>query len=235
MLDLGARESSRFWLRRIDQEIAGEPVIKDVCEVCNNGPLSTLDAYICSLFDRHCARILTRGETVTFDYDYHLLKRWLLKMSYNSARMHEAMDLIVYPPLLPYILKGQEQLGRSVRLFLQLCYPGKVSPRDREQYLGGGDEPEIWEPRLNRVGHAYVTISGKSKLLRIVHLQSYIFYLAFFEPGSGTTASKEFVSAFTGHSPGTIELLASRGTVKLPCEGLDAWTAFKGSRENKLV
>ncbi|RWP67751.1 hypothetical protein [Mesorhizobium sp.] len=235
MLDLGPREDSRFWLRRIDQEIIGEPVIKDVCASCNNGPLSTLDAYICQLFDRHCARILTRGEIVTFSYDYHRLKRWLLKMSYNSARMHGAMDLMVYPPLLPYIVDGQEPLGRSVRLFLQLSYPGKVSSRDRELYLEGGDEPEIWEPKLNRVGHAYITILGKSKLLRIVHLQSFIFYLAFFEPGSGASTTKEFISAFTAHSPGTIELLASRSDVTLACEGLDAWDAFKGSRENKLV
>ncbi len=70
MLALGSSEASRFWLRKIDQEIKSEPVIKDVCVGCNNGPLSLLDAYAVHMFDQHCAKILQKSETVTFDYDY---------------------------------------------------------------------------------------------------------------------------------------------------------------------
>jgi hypothetical protein len=70
MLALGSSEASRFWLRKIDQEIKSEPVIKDVCVGCNNGPLSLLDAHAVHMFDQHCAKILQKGETVTFDYDY---------------------------------------------------------------------------------------------------------------------------------------------------------------------
>jgi hypothetical protein len=61
-----------------------------------------------------------------FDYDYHRLKRWLLKMSFNSARIHAAKDEFVFPPLLPYILGKSESLGRSVQLYVQLSYPGEI-------------------------------------------------------------------------------------------------------------
>jgi hypothetical protein len=149
--------------------------------------------------------------------------------------MHQANDLMVYPPLLPYIVEGRNALGRSVRLFLQLSYPGKVSSRDRETYFEGADEPEIWEPTLSRVGQAYITILGKNKLLRLVGLQSFIFYLAFFEPGSGARKATEFIRDFTAHSPGTIELLASSRSVTLACEGQDAWESFKGSRDNRFA
>jgi hypothetical protein len=40
-----------FWLRRANVEIEGEPKLRDVCQACNNGVLSRLDAYICELFD----------------------------------------------------------------------------------------------------------------------------------------------------------------------------------------
>jgi 5-methylcytosine-specific restriction endonuclease McrA len=36
----------RFWLRRANAEIEGEPKLRDVCQACNNGVLSQLDAYI---------------------------------------------------------------------------------------------------------------------------------------------------------------------------------------------
>jgi hypothetical protein len=156
-------------------------------------------------------------------------------MSYNSARLHRSKVLHAYPPLLPYILDGHQIMGRTVRLYLQLSYPGVVSPSDHNLYFEGGKEPKVWEPTLNRVGLVWLTLEGKNKLLRIIHLQSYTFYLAFTEPGSGASAAKEFSAAFTRHSPGTVELLASRPKITLSCTGLDAWRAFKDSRQNSLV
>jgi hypothetical protein len=52
--------------------------------------LSQLDGYICALFDRYFIYLCQRHATVRFEYDYHRLKRWLLKMSFNSARVHES-------------------------------------------------------------------------------------------------------------------------------------------------
>jgi hypothetical protein len=164
-----------FWLRRIDREVQGEPTLRDVCDLCNNGVLSDLDAYVCRLFDRYFVRILQRYERVNFEYDYHLLKRWLLKMSYNSARIHNSIDLF--------------------------AYPGKLPP-DR---LGGADlvdAPSTWEPQDNRCGHMYFNVAGVGqKVLRAVHLRSYSFFLAFFEPGGKSATLKHFTETFLSIVP----------------------------------
>ncbi len=119
-----------FWLRRANAEIESEPKLRDVCQGCNNGVLSQLDAYVCELFDRSFIHIHQRHAIVRFEYDYHRLKRWLLKMSFNSARVHTSMDLFVYQDLLPYIHGQSLSAGQSVQLYVQLSYPGKVPPEN---------------------------------------------------------------------------------------------------------
>jgi hypothetical protein len=119
-----AREdkSSVFWLAKINKVIPNEPTVRDVCANCNNGILSALDGYICELFDRSFVTILKRYERLEFEYDYHRLKRCLLKICYNSARIH----------------------GRSVQLFCQLAYPAEVP----DEFLEPMDErPARHSPR----------------------------------------------------------------------------------------
>lgn len=62
-------------------------IIRDVCKVCNGGVLSSLDRYICTLFDTQLSRVIEEGEEATLTYDWDLLTRWLLKVSFNSARV----------------------------------------------------------------------------------------------------------------------------------------------------
>lgn len=71
---------------RANKTFAGDLVIADVCAVCNSGPLSTLDSHACELYDRRFAKRVESSAVVPFTYDYGLLMRWLLKISYNSAR-----------------------------------------------------------------------------------------------------------------------------------------------------
>lgn len=66
----------------------GDAVIKDVCRGCNSGPLSILDAYAVDLFDKYFAHSVRRGQTVTVNYDFDMLARWLLKVSFNHARTY---------------------------------------------------------------------------------------------------------------------------------------------------
>lgn len=226
---------SLFWLRRVDAEIQGEPKIRDVCRTCNNGPLSELDSYICTLFDRYFIRILQRNEKVKFEYDYHRLKRWLLKMSFNSARMHSSLDLFVYPSLLTYMCGSSDSAGRSVHIYLQLSYPGLVPP-ERLKDPDCQDAPALWEPQDNRVGLVHFEAPGIGrKILRAVHLRSYSFFLAFFEPGTSMAAASVFTREFLARMPGTILLVASRKQLDLVCDGADAWHSYDGARENKFV
>lgn len=72
--------------RRANRTFNGDLVISDVCANCNNGPLSRLDEHACELYDRRFGKRVEAGEVLAFTYDYGLLMRWLLKVSYNSAR-----------------------------------------------------------------------------------------------------------------------------------------------------
>src|SRR5215204_5899869 len=84
LIEASKEKQNRFWLAKIKKEIESEPTIRDVCTECNNHTLSHLDQYICRMFDQVFVRTMERNENITFEYDYHRLKRWLLKMCFNS-------------------------------------------------------------------------------------------------------------------------------------------------------
>lgn len=215
--------------------MSGEPTLRDVCQACNNGVLSQLDAYICELFDRYFIQIHQRGDAVRFEYDYHRLKRWLVKMSFNAARVHASMDIFVYPNLLPYIHGQSLSAGRSVQLYAQLSYPGAIPPENlRQPELAGA--PLVWEPQDNRVGLLAFSAQGVGrKVLRAVHLRSYSFFLAFFDPQEKRSTLSDFSKTFLERMSATVLLSASRNYFDLVCDGMDAWQSFYGSRENSFI
>lgn len=75
-----------------DKVLPAEHVIKDVCGECNNGSLSTLDDYAKSLHHRYFSKGYQTIKKETFKYDFEKLTKWLLKVSYNSARTSRAPD-----------------------------------------------------------------------------------------------------------------------------------------------
>jgi len=66
--------------------IGAELVIADVCAVCNNKKLSPLDAYFCFLFDKYFQYFHESQSDFQFEYDYDMLLRSLLKITYNTSR-----------------------------------------------------------------------------------------------------------------------------------------------------
>lgn len=83
-------DDSGFMDRVKGKIVKTELVIRDVCGGCNNGPLSDLDAYGKELFFSHFIRYVFKDSHASFDYHYEKLVRWLLKISYNSARAHDS-------------------------------------------------------------------------------------------------------------------------------------------------
>jgi hypothetical protein len=235
LVKAGEHSKNFFWLARLRKDIPNEPQIRDVCAGCNNGVLSELDAYICEFFDRVLVRIPQFDDRVPFEYDYHLLKRWLLKLSFNSARIHNARDLFALEAVLAYIRGKDISLGRSVQLFVQLSYP-EVVPEEDLRDGAPVPRPVIWEPTMHRAGHMYFRVpTVGAKLLRTVHLRAFGFFLAFFEPGERRNVMYDFEHAFTQRMRSTIRLRPGQGRVQLRCNGVGAWESYRGSRENRLV
>lgn len=210
----------KFWIARLDKALSNEPTIRDVCAACNNGVLSSLDNYICHAFDRDFAFIRERGEEVKLGYDYHMLKRWLLKMSYNSARMSNS-DVALFQPLLPYIMGQNLSIGRSVKLFLDMTYPS-VLPEEKTQ----NGMPMIVRPAINRVGFVGYNTPIGMKIVRAVHLRSFSFLLAFLPPTAKAASMQAFVVEFLASRPAARELRASLSQVSLHCDGIDCWTSI---------
>ena len=148
--------------------------------------------------------------------------------------MHSSIDSIAYPPILPYINGHSDSVGRSVHLYLQLSYPGRIPP-DRMADPNLQSAPAIWEPQDNRVGLVWFDVPGVGrKLLRVVHLRSYSFFLAFFKLNEKAAVAAQFAKEFQSHMPATKLLLASRRYVDLVCDGADAWFSIDGARENAI-
>jgi len=79
-------------------------VIKDVCSKCNNEPLSELDSYAKSLHQRYFNKDYQSIKNGIFEYDFEKLSKWLLKVSYNSARAAGSPDAGLLSLYAPYII-----------------------------------------------------------------------------------------------------------------------------------
>jgi hypothetical protein len=224
-----------FWSRKLDKTIPAEPTIKDVCEHCNNVVLSDLDAYICTLYDKYFGRVLEKGEKVTFKFHFDSLARWLLKLSYNSARTESSFDALVFEPLTNFILNQQDPPADYFRVFVQLQYPGHVPKSDRDVF-NSADFPPVFYPAVFRAGHmVFALTNGSRKILRAIHLCSYTFLLAFFEPEKTGETPGQFTEIFLHLNKRTKLLTRNLNRVKLICGEEDAWESIKAARGNSVV
>jgi hypothetical protein len=141
----------------------------------------------------------------------------------------------VYPPLMPYVRGYSDGIGRSVQVFVELSYPSPIPPehfKDEEQDAIS----EVFVPLDHRVGHVWFEAQGVGrKLLRAVHLRSYSFFLAFYDPSATQEEPRKFEREFLIRRPAAAILRASRASVRLVCNGMNAWESFYGSQENTFV
>jgi len=144
---------------------------RDVCGPCNHGPLSKLDGYVRTLYDRYIRHWVVEGQEVELEYDYGKLLRWLMKLSYNSART----------------------TGRDARMLAKhrsvLIEPNPVSPIFAVAWVGTIMPAHVLDPgasRFRRVNPAGarcgpIVIPGYEGLpdvfTRAVLINSYVFTL----------------------------------------------------------
>jgi len=220
-----------YWTVKLNKQVDGDLTIRDVCATCNNTYLSELDKYVIDLFDSQLHRFLERDEEIVLEYDHHQLKRWLLKMSFNSARANDSSDVGHYSPFIPYIMGQSEASGRSVLLYAQLTYPGNVPTE-----LVSANVPPVYYPTTNRVGFFWFTPPRTGhKLMRAIHIHSYTFFLALFEPNESRAALDAFDRVFREHMMAAVHLRASLKKVHLKCNGADAWESISEGYGNSLL
>ena len=120
-------ESETFRARAPITHVRGDLVVKDVCVAYNSGPLAALDGYGKELYGRYFDTAVHHGESVNFAFDGARLFRWLLKLSYNSARAQDA-DVGILSGYRDVILGGSPIPRLKVRCWLHLVAPSRLLP-----------------------------------------------------------------------------------------------------------
>jgi hypothetical protein len=148
----------------------GEAIIKDVCSECNNKNLSPLDDYLSQLYDSFFHKILSPGEAANFEFDYPLLLRALLKISYNSTRASDnEKSKILHAKFANFIVKGGH--ARKIMLRLQIVTSSRaINLTDQSEH--------ILAPELMRCG--IVNYDGPLAhrfCVRMIAINSFWFYL----------------------------------------------------------
>jgi len=110
----------------------GQRVIRDVCSTCNNESLGSLDGYGHRYFRANkLDQAFTEEKVAEVHYDYDLLLRWVLKISYNSFRTVDFPD-DPFASLIPYILTGKNRpKSKFVKLMIELIRSHKLTDEER--------------------------------------------------------------------------------------------------------
>lgn len=103
----------------VDNIFIADLTISDVCRKCNNGVLSFLDSYGKSLSENYFINHVV--DKITFDYNFNLLLRWLLKITYNGSRAFKT-SYSEFKPYINYIL-GDSSVYPKTLLFGGLIKP----------------------------------------------------------------------------------------------------------------
>lgn len=118
------------WNGAAQRLISAEAKIKDVCWKCNNGVLASLDAYGKSFMKDNgllTNRYLKKECNLVYNYD--LLARWLMKVSFNSARSMK-MHAEFFEPFKDYILTGLKP-DYKFDLYASLLKPVEISTLEK--------------------------------------------------------------------------------------------------------
>lgn len=174
------------WNDKANKLIGGEQAIKDVCGNCNNVILGNLDKHAKYIFEKSGAFSQNNlASKVTLNYCYNKFLRWILKVSYNSARASNNNESIFH------------------------CYKGLIlGTHDNDELLvlcGGIYKPfELNEglsnPFLFRI--AYPTELNDNFSVRLIVVGSFAFHLLIFEPDISKdmreSKVREYLKTFNG-------------------------------------
>lgn len=172
-------DTETFSTRAPLTQTKGDLVVKDVCGKCNNGALSSLDGYGKQLYESHFAALLYAGEGATFDFDGTRLIRWLLKLSYNSARAQNADTRV----LREYrkVALGEEPIPDRIRCWIHLLsvsYLDEATVSTRPATRDEAAKDEIFEPLWFRIGQFRLpTFPAIFLVQRTVIINSFAFTL----------------------------------------------------------
>jgi hypothetical protein len=168
---------------------ASDLVISDVCADCNNKKLSVLDSYLCKLFDKYFNLYIENEKEFIFEYDYELLLRTLLKITYNSSRTVKRTEND-FSKFAGFILEGGKSYENIV-IKLDIVLPSVI------------DGVALY-PKSARCGFLDVGLTSDNFLLRMVSINSFYFYVLISKNEVIPDSSVDEFQKIFNRIPGTI-------------------------------
>lgn len=151
-------------------------VVRDVCKDCNGGPLSDLDAYAKQFYSAFLSMPVFGGSTPTIRYDFQRLAKWLLKVAFNSARVH-ATDLEILGAYTKFMI-DDGPLPASLRVYVSSVAPSVASADGAPSIASSGGHQRIHYPEWFRVGVFRVpAFDSIDWAYRHVSINAYCFHL----------------------------------------------------------
>jgi len=207
------RSYSLRYVGRVHRIVNTDLTVRDVCRDCNNGPLSLLDAYLCKLYDDYLIHEVQEGQSIVFRYDFNLLVKALLKISYNSARTTDvdATTLRRYAPVL--LSQSASPVGTFV----------KVATIHTSRVLDDRGNRKVIPARAFRTGPIVIANRNRRGLAaRIVQIDGYRFYVITTEDVLDRQAAVRYLASERG------TWLSRDGEIVIHEPTLSALAAFDG-------
>lgn len=138
------------WNERAGKILRNEAQIKDTCANCNNRLLGNLDAHASKMLQN--SGVFTPNflsDFATLEYDYSLLERWLLKVSFNSARACNNAPNI-FQKHVPYML-GKQKRSQDIFVFAGIHKPVKLTEQQMLKYQVPFDSNGLSNPFFVRI------------------------------------------------------------------------------------
>lgn len=200
---IGLDDSSRYLDKSPQKFIKADVVIKDVCAECNNTILGALDAYAKGLYDKYFSKLVNKNELTNFNYEYDLFVRWLLKICFNSARIHNS-DVDILSKYKDYIL-GKSKAPGTLSIFVHLVGPSL------DEDSGTMDYPEGWRVSQVRLPTRRVT----NCVYRCIFINSYCFTIFVLDPSENADKIREIELEFSQFPYNAQKLLESTSALSL--------------------
>ncbi|MGQ6048132.1 hypothetical protein ACUNHQ_01630 [Serratia sp. IR-2025] len=175
-----------------DYHFKSDPVIGDVCAECNNGVLSQLDAHFVTSFKNQMLTPLNSGDEITYEYEYDLLLRELLKISYNSARASKGgyYARATLEKYIPYITTGRKKVDGVILSLLIVTSANMINEET-------GKHEKLLEPHLLRsTSISGLNLNDNNYIVRMIAFNSFWFFLLIPKRPVTSKIKKEFWDEF---------------------------------------
>lgn len=210
-------------------------VIRDVCKNCNNVILSALDGYGKRMFEKYFQHPIFANQKTTFQYSFQKLSKWLLKISYNSARANKS-DENILAHFRGYLI-SEENIPDELLFYVSTVAPS-VKINEFETAPATKSDKDLIFSEIFRVSvTSFKDLSGLYWSFRVITIHSYRFFMAIPDVELVSNLKKEsskIESVLLSHDRGW-KRLSKGGVVKLKKPNTDFVTEFLPHIHNNPV